>query len=334
MDSGYRLRHLGRGALPVPPAVLASAPSTHVAGGFPLVKRNFLAENPRDVPGFARLAGVAARGRAGRAARPDPGQHRAGLTRRPDASCAAHARVDERDRPEGPPRPPWQGSGFRWCDDRAAQDRPLVGVPGRPRHPSARRLAPARCSRWCARTRPSARSCSPARAASTCDGENVVVLPLITSREGQMELARCREILLDRALRAGSPRPAASRTAHHYLHLGGGLPTRARPAVADAPRLSAPSRTSRPTTAACTRCSWPAAPTRWPGRRRPRSGLHQMWLTGLPRHDLVVGSFEALPGDLRDAEQALRDAARRATAAGAVAAAGSAPVRTCTRRGA
>ncbi len=35
--------------------------------------------------------------------------------------------------------------------------------------------------------------------------------------------------------------------------------------------------------------------------------LHQMWLTGLPRHDLVVGSFEALPGDLRDAEQALRD---------------------------
>jgi len=35
--------------------------------------------------------------------------------------------------------------------------------------------------------------------------------------------------------------------------------------------------------------------------------LHQMWLTGLPRHDLVTRTHDALPDDLRLAEQALRD---------------------------
>ncbi len=88
----------------------------HVAVGFPLVKRNFLAENPRDVPGFAvaRLVAQAA---------PDAPMDviRASIDRVSpyDAcalSCSSRWTSDgHKVRPTGR----WQGYGFRWMDEEA-----------------------------------------------------------------------------------------------------------------------------------------------------------------------------------------------------------------------
>ena len=153
------------------------------------------------------------------------------------------------------------------------------------------------------------------------DGENVVVLPLET-REGQAELARCREILLDRTPRATIDMPLP-RTRHHFVHLGGGLPLGPGPLqlvrrgsrafqdlATDYRRLHAMVVASRADALA--------------KAASPRSNLHQLWLTGLPRHDLVARPSEALPGDLREPSRPARPAGRT-TARGAVAAAGPAP---------
>ena len=53
MDSGFEFETWTADLLPVPPVVLAAHVRARSRAGFPLVKRNFLAENPRDVPGFA-----------------------------------------------------------------------------------------------------------------------------------------------------------------------------------------------------------------------------------------------------------------------------------------
>ena len=53
--------------------------------------------------------------------------------------------------------------------------------------------------------------------------------------------------------------------------------------------------------------------------------LHQLWLTGLPRHDLVTRSLEPLPADLRAPGAGAARPARWPPAAGAVAAARTPP---------
>ena len=135
-------------------------------------------------------------------------------------------------------------------------------------------------------------------------GENVDVVP-ITSREGQMELARCREILVDRTPRAALDLPT-SRTAHHYVHLGGGLPI--GPAALS--RLRRGSGAYQDLASDYRRVHAMLAASRADALARAAAtplGLHQLWLTGLPRHDLVTRAHEALPADLQRAEQALRD---------------------------
>ena len=129
-----------------------------IRAGFPLVKRNFLAENPRDVPGLRRVAGVAARRGARGADRPDQGQHRPRLARRPDPARPEH-RPGRAVRSPGtspatarPVRLPMDGRG-------GAQARALVGLPRQRRQPPPRPGRPGTLRDRPATTRRSARSC-------------------------------------------------------------------------------------------------------------------------------------------------------------------------------
>ena len=125
------------------------------------------------------------------------------------------------------------------------------------------------------------------------------------TREGQAQLAQCREILFDATPRATLDVPLP-KNSHHFVNLGSGLPlgpgplervprgsTAFKDLATDYRRLNAMVVASRADALA------KAAGT--------PLNLHQLWLTGLPRHDLVTRDFEALPDDLRRAEQALRD---------------------------
>jgi hypothetical protein len=135
-------------------------------------------------------------------------------------------------------------------------------------------------------------------------GENLVVLPL-DSREGQSELARCREVLVDRTPRAAIdlPLPKAS---HHLLHLGSGLPISPGPLEV----LHRGSRRFRELAADYRRLN--AMVVAGPGDAMAKAAatplnLHHLWPTGLPRHDLVTRGIDALPDDLRSSERELRD---------------------------
>ena len=130
------------------------------------------------------------------------------------------------------------------------------------------------------------------------DGENVVALPIDT-REGQEQLARCREILVDRPPRAALDLPLAK----------GSAPVRARrrrpPDRADG-RWSRCDRGSKrvprrspPTTGASTRWWRPAGPTPWP---RPPPRLSTCTSCGSPACHGTTWSPAAwtrLPDDLR-----------------------------------
>ena len=136
------------------------------------------------------------------------------------------------------------------------------------------------------------------------DGKNVVAVP-IDSRDGQEQLARCREIFVDRPPRAALGLSLA-KGVHQLVHVGSGVPIGEgglaaldrgsqafRDAAADYRRLNAMVVASQADALA------KAAAT--------PLNLHQLWMTGLPRHDLVTSRHDALPVDLRQAEQELRD---------------------------
>ena len=301
MDSGFDFDTWSDALHPFHP-LYSRRTFDHVAAGFPLVKRNFLAENPRDVPGFA--------------AWPDWLQQ-AAPDARMDLIRASIDRVSPYDRVQRGllaalddatgrrvrPQPPWQGAGFRWMDEELPKFPHWWAFPV---SPVTHRLDPgARALFEAVRDDPSIRKVVLTRSRRIgLDGENVTVLPLQT-REGQAELARCREILIDRTPRATVDVPL-SKTMHQLVHLGSGLPVAPGPLqvvrrgsnafkdlASDYRRLNAMVVAGRADALA------KAAAT--------PLNLQQLWLTGLPRHDLVTRRQEALPVDLRQAEQELRD---------------------------
>ena len=325
MDSGFDFDTWADGALPVPPAVLAALLRPRRARASRWSSATSSAENPRDVPDFAAWPEWLT------AAAPDApldlitGQHRPGLARRPDRSAALLHGRGRADRPQGP-RPSRRGRAYALPLDATRRQPKLAHWWAFPVAPDTHRLDPgARAVFEVVRDDPTIRKVVLTRSRRfDLDGENVVVAADRARREGQAELARCREIL--RRPDAARPRSTCRcrRTAHHFVHVGSGLPI-GPPRCRAAPRLDAPSSDARrATTGACTRWWRPARPTRWPRRPPRRSSLHQLWLTGLPRHDLVTRACDGLPDDLRAPEQELRDRLGRPPAGRAVAATGSA----------
>ncbi len=300
MDSGYPFDTWVDG-LPAFHPLYSPRAFDLIGAGFPLVKRNFLAENPRDVPDFAdwpeRLLAAAPeapletiRANIERVSPHD--RIRRGLEVTLDAQTGRRVR----------PPAPWGAYSFRWVDD------------AEPKHPhwwafpvaaDTHRLSPgARAVFETVRNDPSIHKAVITRSRPIdLDGENVEILPLGT-RATQKHVARCREILLDRTPRAALDLPL-TRGLHHFVHLGGGLPVGPGPFESmtrgssgfkalstDFRRLNAMVVASR-ADALAKAASTPL-------------NLHQLWLTGLPRQDLVTWPFELLPEDLQRSEAQLR----------------------------
>ena len=301
MDAGYAFETLADALYPFHP-MYSRRTFDHVAAGFPLVKRNFLAENPRDIPAFEAWPEWLI------AAAPDASlEHiRASIARvSPDDRVrrSVLTNVDETTGARLRPKPAWQGFGFRRRDDEAPK---LSHWWAFPVAPDTHRLDPgARAVFEAVREDPTIHKVVLTRSRRLdLVGENVHVLP-ITSRDGQLQLVRCREVLVDRPPRAALDLPV-SKTTHHYVHVGGGLPIGPGP-------LSLMRRGTSAYVQLATdyrRLHAVLAAGRAEAMARAAGsplGLHQFWLTGLPRHDLVTRPMELLPDDLRRAEQALRD---------------------------
>ncbi len=299
MDSGYHFETWADALYPFHP-LYSRRTFDHIASGFPLVKRNFLAENPRDVPDFGQWPDWLL------AAAPDADieQMRRNIERvSPDDRVRRSVlTVLDEEGERVRPKPPLQGFGFRYDDNREPKFTRWWAFPVSPGNhlldPGARAVFEV------VRDDPSIRKVVLTRSRRLgLTGADVHELSLST-REGQRELMRCRTILVDRTPRATLGVPTA-RTAHQYVHVGSGLPIGPGPLArlrrgtgvyvdlaSDYRRLHAMLAASRAD--ALARAA--ATPVE----------LHRMWVTGLPRHDLVVRDVDALPDDLRDAETALR----------------------------
>ena len=300
MDSGFEFDTWAEVLHPFHPLYSRRAFALMNAG-FPLVKRNFLAENPRDVPGFAGwpewlTAAVPdaplelIRASIDRVSPYDRVQR--GLTTTLDEATGRRVR----------PLPPWQGFGFRWMDEELPKFPHWWAFPV---SPDTHRLDPsARAVFEAVRDDPTIRKVVLTRSRRIdLDGENVAILPLET-REGQAELARCREILLDRTPRATVDVPLP-KTWHHFVHLGSGLPVGRGPLE----RMPRGSKALQDLAADYRRLNAMVVASRADAMAKAAGtplNLHQLWLTGVPRHDLVTRAYDALPDDLRRAEQDLR----------------------------
>lgn len=123
-------------------------------------------------------------------------------------------------------------------------------------------------------------------------GEHVDVLPMNTV-DGQRLLVRCGRVLVDQEPNLAVQLPLAA-VRHDFLHPGIGLPFVARPVRPDGEwrKLKAMAVVSQADALA----------------RAASDGdlqLRKMWATGLPRHDLMVNG--QLPADLAAAEATLRE---------------------------
>jgi hypothetical protein len=125
-------------------------------------------------------------------------------------------------------------------------------------------------------------------------GENVTVLPLNTV-DAQRLLVRCARILVDAEPNLAVKLPLAA-VRHDFMHPGLGLPVLPHSASAHAEgewrKLKAMAVVSQ-------------ADALVRAAADPDLGLGQMWATGLPRHDLLL--TERLPADLAAEECRLRD---------------------------
>ena len=240
MDSGFEFDTWTDALHPFHP-MYSRRTFDHVAAGFPLVKRNFLAENPRDVPGFAAWPDWL------RQAAPEAPMDmiQASIDRvspaRPGA--ARPARVRRRDGPVGGcgPQPPWQGYGFRSMDEELPKFAHWWAFPV---SSATHRLDPgARAVFEAVRDDPTIRKVVLTRSRRLdLDGENVVVLPLET-REGQ---AAARAVPGDPARhdrRAPRSTCRCPRNLHHFVHVGQRPADRAGSAGRSAIAARRPSRT-------------------------------------------------------------------------------------------
>jgi hypothetical protein len=290
MDSGFEFDTLVTDLYPFHP--LYSRRFFELAGrGFPLVKRNFLAENPRRVAGFGQWADWL------RDAVPDAPMTEilASIDRVSPQDLRALStliRLDDRGRTVTPGRP-LLGYGFRSMSREAPK---LAHWWAFPVDRTTHRLpVGSRAVLEAVREDPSIRKVVLTRSRRLdLVGENLVVLPL-GSRDGTEQLARCGQVLLDGYpdLQLEVPMPAAW---HRFVHVGGGLPIGPPGLTAD--ELEGESRLAARAVASHAEALARAAASL-------RVGLEHLWLTGLPRHDLLVRS--TLPPDLAQEETTLRD---------------------------
>ena len=265
-----------------------------VEQGFPLVKRNYLGENPRHVAGLEqweeRLRPLV----------PDApfAAMRAHLERVTSPAMlreAYVARIDNDGRRRIPVRAT-QGFGLRRLDRETPSFEHWWAFPVS----ASGRLDPGmRAVLDEVRDDPSLHKVVLTRGRPLDDldavlGERVSVLPMDTP-DGQAALVRC-------GLMLGESTPDVTypfsfpRSRHTYVHLGLGLPVVPGPSDPDADwaRL-----------AGLAVCSPGEAVVRVAGARD--LDLDRTWLTGLPRHDHLVLARELLPVDVRAAEERLRD---------------------------
>lgn len=265
-----------------------------VERGFPLVKRNFLGENPRHVLDLERWPERL------RSIVPDLPleQMQANLARVSpvDRLHEAHdIRLDTDGRRRLIPRRAVWGGAFRTLD----RESPTFG------HwwafvasASTGRLDPGvRAVLDQVRDDPSIRKVVLSRSRrlpDEVDGDNLTVLPLQTV-DGQHALVRCGRIVVDVEPNVAIDLPL-SPSRHDFVHVGIGLPVLAH----DASRTPGGEWRKVLATAVTSQAD---ALVRSAGD--PDLGLAKAWPTGLPRHDLLVS--EHLPPDLAAEEARVRE---------------------------
>ena len=262
--------------------------------GFPLVKRNFIAENPRRVLGLERW----------------PERLRELVPDAPLAAISAHIdRVSPVDRlheaydvrldADGerrliPQRAVW-GGALRTLDRESPTfDHWWAFVSS----PTTGRLdAGVRAILDEVRDDPSIHKVVLSRSRRLPDdvsGNNVTVLPIHTA-DGQRALVRCGRVVVDVEPNLAINLPLSS-SRHDFVHVGIGVPMLTHAAS------RSPGGEWRKTLAMAV-TSQAEALVRNAGE--PELGLHKAWLTGLPRHDFLVR--EHLPADLAAEEERVRE---------------------------
>jgi CDP-glycerol glycerophosphotransferase (TagB/SpsB family) len=136
------------------------------------------------------------------------------------------------------------------------------------------------------------------------DGENVVVVPLL-SAEGQQYLLRARQIFIKHTPTRNAVFPLSPEW-HNFINVWHGIPLKRfgyasldtvgiRKALgAEHRRCRAVIASSRIDTLAMAAAFYPLT-------------YEEMWTTGLPRNDFILRSFERLPADLQEQEVRLRE---------------------------
>ena len=264
-----------------------------VQHGFPLVKRNFLGENPRHVADLASWEDRL------RALVPDAplAAMRAHLERVTPPALLSEAYAAGLD-PDGRRRIPvrgTQGFGLRRLDRETPSFAHWWAFPVS----ASGRLDPGmRAVLEEVRTDPSLHKVvltrgRPLVEADALAGDRVTVVPIDTP-DGQAAMVRCGLMLAGDTPDAAYPFPFP-RVRHDYVHLGLGLPHGSPPDRPGADWV-------RPRAVAA--CS--------PGEALLRAAethdldLGRLWVTGLPRHDHLVRDLEQLPPDLQAEEEWLR----------------------------
>jgi hypothetical protein len=261
--------------------------------GFPLVKRNFLAENPRHVVGLERW----------------PERLREIVPDAPIELMEANvARVSPADRRAvaydilmsraGNPVPqarPLSAYRVRTLDRESASHGHWWAFPvsadGHRLDPGVRAVFEA------VRDDPSIHKVVLTRSrALELPGENVSHHPL-TSPAGQQALVRCGRIFVDDEPDAVLPVSLAARL-HDFVHVGIGLPLTPHRSAGGADSSWSKLRGLAVSSQA-------EALVRVAGQ--PDLSLEQIWLTGLPRHDFLLRDRDDLPADIAEEEERLAD---------------------------
>lgn len=133
-------------------------------------------------------------------------------------------------------------------------------------------------------------------------GVNVVVVPTM-SPEGQHALVRCGTILIESSIGNDVVHPVSGRL-HNVIHVGGTLPGAALCPGEDGRAFDASTVEQQEYRAIFT--SSPVSSTLQTVAHYPMT-LHQAWMIGVPRQDLIVAEEGALPAQMRGELQRLRD---------------------------